>query len=162
MPRGLDNMEAPRFESVPVPVDLVEEVYAFIARRRAAGLGEAVADAHLREQAPAAEKEDDEWDEGGLGELLDHGNPKLRLLLEHLARHPSEDWIAADEVLPAAGVPMGRGAGGWFSRLNRSSQSRYGHPLPVDSDWDYEAGRMVYRLPTREKKIISSLLDRGH
>lgn len=155
-------METPRFESVPVPVDLVEEVYAFIARRRAASSGEAVASADPLKPASTGEEQDNGWDEKGLAELLDHGNPKLRLLLEYLARYPSADWVPADELLPAAGVPMGRAAGGWFSRLNRSAKSRYGHELPVEGNWDAEAGRVMYRLPPREKKIISSLLDRGH
>jgi hypothetical protein len=163
--------ESPRtsFVNVPVPEDLVEAVYAFIASVRASGGPQPAqtptdADANPvpepAEESPAAdEQEDDEeeaWDDASLRELAHHPNPKLRALLLYLSERPDQ-WIPIEEAMPAAGVPLGRAAGGWFSRLNRSSRSRYRRELPIGRDW--QDGRMHYYMDKSNADVLLSVLQ---
>ena len=146
-----------QFHSVPVPADLVEAVYAFIARSRAPDTapGTDVSASPARGPGSAdGPQEDLPWDAEHLEQLVDSGSQKLYDVLDCLvtraqeATNEDDAWVTIGEVAAASGIPTGRGAGGWFGRLERSSWSKYKRTLPIERGWDAEQGYTTYRVPS--------------
>lgn len=156
----MEDVQRFGFVQVPVPEDLVEEVYAFLADRRATnarrGAGLAISAPDPEQEAAA---DDDTWDEQSLGDLLDSCNVKLRALLVLLAKRRVAEGgnralVGAEEALNAVGLTPGRSAGGFLSRATRSSKHQFGKALPLQRDWDHDEGRWQYEVSKKDAVVI--------
>lgn len=134
----MEPEQNPAFVQVPVPADLVEDVYALITARRAGKQGDA-----------ASAEAEPTWDEKRLRQLAGHSNEQLQKVLTYVAEH-SPEWVPARDAMAAAGREMGKGAGGFFSRLNRSSQHRYGLPLPIERGYRPD---LQYQMPKDTARV---------
>lgn len=155
---------------MPIPEDLVEEVFAFVtARRRELGSEGAGSqrpevtpvttrsrDAAVPQADRGTESEENEWDADSLLEFLDGANPQLRTLLVYLAEQAPYP-VPAEEVIVAAGLTLGRSAGGFLSRAVRSSRFHFGRDLPLGTVWNGERGRCDYWVSRDHADVI---LDR--
>jgi hypothetical protein len=149
----MEDVPKVHYIQVPVPEDLVEDVYAFLTerRRRGAVVAEPVDD-------PAApdldeSKDEPQWDGPALRDFLGRANSQLCDLLVFLAKHAPEP-IGADEALVAVGLTPGRSAGGFLSRAARSSRHHFGRNLPLQKDWNAERGRYDYYVTSENARVI--------
>jgi hypothetical protein len=149
--RGMEDPTTPRFVQVPIPEDLVEDVFAFVTARRRELAG---ARPSATAVAPALRAADaGEWGADSLRAFLDRANPQLRTLLVHLAER-APDRVPAEQAMVAAGLKPGRSAGGFLSRANRSARYHFGLDVPLDGAWNPERGRNDYWVSEDNARVI--------
>jgi len=144
----------PKFQSVPVPEDLVEEVYRFIACRRTdpSKDGPSIPDA-----ATSPEKVPTAWNEQLLRELLETSSSSAtKSIVFAVAQKPGER-IPTPALAADAGLKGGRGMGGWVARVTKLCESNWGLPLPIDSEWDEDAGHYLWTMDPDLARIVRSI-----
>ena len=162
----MEQSSPPRYIQVPIPEDLVEEVFAFVTERRLGCAGSDASSQPAKPTPPApapdtsgpeaiqrAECEQDEWDADALWKFLDGSNSKLNRLLLYLADR-APDYVPADEALVAARLTPGRSAGGFLSRVGRSCRFHFGRELPLGKKWNADHGRYDYRVSEEHADVI--------
>lgn len=157
--RGMEAPGTPRYVQVPIPEDLVEDVYAFVTERRRQGASDGGPDdaGQPDENSQSAA----EWDEQSLRAFLDQANPKLRKLLVYLSEPERRGrHVPAREAVAAADLTPGRSAGGFLSRAKASSLSRFGRELPLHGEWNAAESRNDYWVNEDDAAVIFDHEDR--
>jgi hypothetical protein len=131
-----------RYVQVPVPEELYDEVIQLIADHRR----------RTQQAHHNSAEQDADWDEDSLLELLDQANPKLVEMLVAIAQSPSLR-LSTDEITEAADLQPGRPFGGFLSRQQAMSRSRWARDLPM---WWVEAtnGRNIYEMAPEDASFV--------
>jgi hypothetical protein len=51
--------------------------------------------------------------------------------------------------------------GGWVARLRSLCETSYGLPLPIDSEWDEEAGHYVWTMQPELAETVLRITDQS-
>jgi hypothetical protein len=151
----------PGMIALQVPVDLYEEVLHFISDRRrdqqaskAAGAPPPASPNPIHNGVPTRRAATEDWDTVSLLDFLDQANAKLKLVLVAVAE-ADDLTLSTAEIADAAGVPTGRGWGGFLSRAQASSRHRFGRDLPLQwKEWNLKTGSNVYFLEKHHAEVI--------
>jgi len=145
-------MQPTDYVSVPVPSELVPEVYALISAHMVnKGNGSrAVEDPSSGEASSALSDEllKRIWDESGV---------TMRKALKHLAQFPGQAIGAQDLTKAVFGNPKGHKLAGAMGAFGRRCQNRYKGAKPFAVKWNVLSSRWEYTMATDVASRVAKL-----
>jgi hypothetical protein len=133
-------MQPVDYVSVPVPSELVPEVYALISAHMVNKGNEKPGT-----EAPPVEAQGTLSDDL-LKRIWDESAAVMRKALKHLAQHPGQAIGAADLAKAVFGNPKGHKLAGAMGAFGRRCQNRYKKAKPFAVKWNALSSRWEYTM----------------
>jgi AcrR family transcriptional regulator len=140
------------FVPVPVPEDLVDEVFEFIVERRRAS-------ARVEASTTAAP---DEWSPADLTDFFMRSSENPRAILEVLARNPDARLTTADlaRAIGKGDEPRGTwSVAGVLSAIKKKAKRTYGRDWPFACSYDHGSETYYYTMPAGYASVVSAAAE---
>lgn len=145
-----------QFVAVPVPAELVPDVFQFVLDRTRAR-------AERAPTKPATDVPSPEWSPEELAEFFIEASQNPRAIMELLASRPGERLTTEDfaRAIGKGDDPKGTwSVAGVLGVIQKNAKRNYGRGWPFDYEYDRDSETYYYSMPEPYASVITSEAER--